>query len=56
MNDVYGNQIDYCKVYLLVTQVMKKTFINKSLFRSILEKEGKREGGIQLEILIDHQL
>ena len=42
--------------YLLVTQVMKKTFINKSLFRSILEKEGKREGGIQLEILIDHQL
>ena len=34
--------------YLLVTQVMKKTIINKSFFffPSILEKEGKREIGL----------
>ena len=32
--------------YLLVTQVMKKTIINKSFFPTILEKEGKREIGL----------
>ena len=33
--------------YLLVTQVMKKTIINKSFFfPRILEKEGKREIGL----------
>ena len=33
--------------YLLVTQVVKKTIINKFFFfSSILEKEGKREIGL----------